>query len=241
MSRSVGVKKHPGLTRTTRAMTIANAAAAIIAIWFIYFPTPYYPLLASCFLLPLFAIGLNAWAGGASARLEPRWKKYQRSFVSLMTFLALALFYRAGVDLNLSQWLAQVVWILLAAACVCAIAYRLDTSVLKSRRQALPLLLFALVASYGIVGFCDTLLDPFTPRTLVATVSKMKVHVSGCCGKGSSIWYKVSVVPSPPGWGWIDVRPDVYYDLRVGEPACVRQGSGLLGIGWLEVKRCHSA
>lgn len=228
------------MTRAKRLMSLLNGVTLSVALWAAFFPAPYYPALAACFVMPLLAIGVRVWHPGTTTREESGRKRYRRSFTTLMMMSATALICRALSDLNLFDWQALAAWSLLVAACICGVAYWFDAGVRNSWRQALPVLLFALLAGYSLVAFGDTLLDPFALKTSFAAVAKKHVHVSGGA-RGSSPSYRVLVVPSPPGRIWLLVRPDIYDELRVGQRVCVSQGNGLFGIGWLDVRPCKSS
>lgn len=241
MSNSSGSRRLPHLSmaRVKRLVSRGDVAATLLAIWTIYWPVPYYPLIACCFAIPVLAICLDVWLGGA---LNWKSRKGVRDRLSLATMTLMptaALAGRALGDFNFLNWQMRVVWWLLVAACISGSAYFLEPQVRSDRRQFLSVILFALVAGYSIVAFADRLLDPFSASSIAATVSDKYIRESGG-PKGGSIFYNVRVTPSPPGWTWIHVRSDVYRQLHIGQRGCLVQGTGLLGIGWLDVRPCNN-
>ncbi len=245
MSSATGIKKLPPFSvkrakRLKRLAPLGDQAAKVLAVWTATMPVPYYALIACCFILPVLAIGVGVWIGGALAWETGTQKKYARSLITMLLIPALALFCRALGDFNFLNWQAPVAWSLLVAACIGGAAYFLDSQVRNYWRQLCSVMLFALTFGYASVTFADTLLDPFGTTTIPTTVSDKNIHVGGGA-HGSSVWYNVSVAPSPSGWTWIHVRPDIFRQLRIGQRACLVQGGGLLGIGWLEVRPCAGA
>lgn len=227
------------MARTKRLVALGSGAATLIAIWTVLMPVPYYPLVACCFALPVLAIGLDVWVGGALSWKSRTGVKEPPSLVTMSLMPVLALACRALGDFNFLNWQMPMAWSLLASACIGGAAYRLDPQVRSDRRQLVSVILFAVVAGYSIVAFADRLLDPFSITRIATTVSNKNIHVSSG-PKGGSIFYNIGVTPSPPGWTWIHVRRDVYRRLHIGQRACLIQGGGLLGIGWLDVRPCQS-
>jgi len=242
MSNPVATKRlsHFSMARVKRLVSLGDVVATLLAIWTIFWPTPYYVLIACCFILPLLAICLDVWIGGALTWDTIAYRRNPLSFAPILLMPALALGCRALGDFNFLNWQTHVAWSLLVAAIIGGSACWLVPQARSSSRQLSNICLFALAFGYAAVTFADTLLDPFATRTMSATVHDKYVHVSGGV-HGFSFWYNVSVAPSPPGWTWILVRPDIYDELHIGERVCVNHGSGLLGIGWLEVRPCENA
>lgn len=242
MSNIVGAKRpsHISTARVKRLVWLGDAAATLFSIWTIVLPVPYFLLIACCFALPVLAVCLDVWIGGALSWDASRHGRNPLSSVTILLAPTLALSCRALGDFNFLIWQASVAWSLFAAALIAGGVYWLVPQVRSSRRQLSNVCLFALAFGYAAVAFVDRLLDPFGFTSIATTVSDKYARVSGGV-HGSSVWYNVSVAPSPPGLTWIHVRPDVYHQLEIGRRACVVQGSGLLGIGWLEVRPCENA
>ncbi|HLJ52437.1 MAG TPA: hypothetical protein VKT24_03575 [Rhizomicrobium sp.] len=241
MSATTGSRTLPRLTiaQVTRIVRLGHGAAVALSLWVLIYPFPYVPLIASCFLLPILALGLAAWSKRAS-RWNESAKKKEDTFLTIVYLPLAALGARAAEDLNFLDWRILAAWSLIAGACILGAAYWRSARVRGDWRIILSLAFVGLVCSYGPLAFVNRELDPHTITVIPTTVYDKEIHTSGG-PKGGSILFNVWVTPSPSGWTWIHVRRDMYWQLHVGQRACLAEGSGLLGIGWLEVRPCENA
>jgi len=230
---------HLSLARLKRILSAGNAAALALGAWTLFWPIPYFPLLAICFTLPLFVLALDMWARGALMWEQSGARVHGLSLVTILMMPALALCARALSDLNIMDWPMMITWSLLGALSIAAGFVRLDERVRRDWRQLISVVFFSLAYGYGTLAMANVVLDSSTARTNRTVIRDMRIHVSGGV-KGSSIWHEVAVDPdtSPKGKGWIHVRPDVYAHLRKGERACIHLGRGLLGVRWFDVRPC---
>lgn len=224
--------------RLRRLISAGNRLAMVIAVWALFWPRPYFPLVGLCVAVPLLAIA-------AEVRFRGRvdWEQSSRratpfSLAAIATFPALALFVRAGTDLNIVDWRMLIAWSMLGAIAILGGICSMDPRV-RGQKQLIPVILFGCVFSYGTLAMANVTLDP-SPATVIPTVIQdMRVRVSGGV-KSSSIWHEVRVDPlaSLQGRQWIHVRPDVYAQFRRGDHACVDIGRGVLGVRWFDVRPC---
>jgi hypothetical protein len=237
---------HLSLEQAKQTLRLLNAAGAGLALWLILWPLPYYPLIGLAFVVPILAIAINVWSGGALSHVAKRrssnvgasegFRFYTSQMAVLMCPIALSA--RAIGDFNFLDWRVMAFWTIFAAAGIGVLFIRLRAGNDSGVRLLIVAVLLGLLGSVGPLAFVNRILDPWPVHSSVVSIAAKRVHVSGNT-KGSSIWYDVWVSPSPKGWTNIHVRPDVYRELRVGRRACLLTGTGLLGIGWLAVRPCE--
>jgi hypothetical protein len=152
---------------------------------------------------------------------------------------ALALFIRAGTDLNILDWRSMIAWSAFGAIGIAGAICSLDTRVRGSLNQLAQIALFAIAYSYGALALSNVVVDPHRASESRTQVTAMRVHVSGG-SKGNSIWHEIKVDPSasPTGAAWIHIRPDIYAQLHKGDAVCVRSGRGLLAVRWFDIRLC---
>lgn len=238
MLGTAGNQTLPRLTiaRVKAIVRAGQGASVALLLWGIFYPVPFHMLVLSCIVLPLLAAALSVWIKRAS-----RWNesaKHRQDIFVMVVWMPLALLSGlAEENLNFLDWRIAAAWLLVAGACILGTTCWRSARVRGDWRIILLVALIAMGCSFGLLAFVNRELDPHVVRANFATIYDKEIHTSGG-PKGGSIVYNVWVTPSPPGWTWIHVRRDIYWQLRRGQRACVVQGSGLLGIGWLEVRPC---
>ena len=232
----------PGYSRARlrRIIAAGDVAAAVVALWTIFFPAWFSTLsLGLCVLLPLGALALDLRARGTLGFVSRRGQRSPFSLATIVLLPALALTARAMSDLNFESYKPLIAAAVLMAGIIFAAFYRFDPQLRGDRNQCFTIAMFALVYSYGAVAFADVLFDPSLGHDTQTVIHNRRIHVSGGI-KGSSVWYQVKVDPdaSPAGSNWIDIPPTLWDGFHRGDAVCVHVGAGLLRIPWYAVGHC---
>ena len=236
-------KVIPGMSRARlkRVLSAGNRLTLVIAVWALFWPRPYFLLIALCFVLPLVALAGDARFRGSLDWQESRKKATPFSIATIATIPALALCVRALTDLNILDWRIMIAWSVLGGICIAGGICTMDARVRGSLNQLAQVGLFGMAYSCGALAMSNVVFDPHLASETRTQIVDMRVHVSGGA-KGSSIWHEVKVHPSasPEGAAWIHVRQDLYGQLHKRETVCVRSGRGLLAVRWFDVRYCST-
>jgi hypothetical protein len=232
----------PGYSRARlrRIIATGNVAAAVVALWTIFFPAWLSTFnLWVCVLLPLCALALDMRTRGTLGFEARRGRRSPFSLATIVLLPAAALAARAMSDLNFESYKPLIVAAVLTAGIIFAAFYRFDPQLKGDRNQCATIAMFALAYSYGAVAFADVVFDPSLGHDTQTVIRDRRIHVSGGV-KGSSVWHQVKVDPdaSPAGSNWIDIPPNLWDSFHRGDAVCVHVGAGLLGIPWYAVGRC---
>src|SRR5262249_34668641 len=142
---------------------------------------------------------------------QTRRGRHPLSMAAILLVPAIGLTGRAIIDLNIVDQMLLIAEAVFAALAVFALFYRFDARLNGDWRQALTIPIWAMVYSYGVLAFADTVFDLSAGSDYLATIRDRRIHVSGGV-KGSSVWREVSVTAptAPDEEPWIHVRPDLY-------------------------------
>ena len=244
MAQKILGAARPAISKASlkRVIGAGNIAAFALGMWTLLFATHFYVLsVALCAVLPLLAIALDVKAKGA-LDYETRRGRHPLSMAAILLVPAIGLAGRAIIDLNIVDQTLLIAEAVFAALAVFALFYRFDARLRSDWRQALTIAIWALVYSYGVLAFADTVFDLSAGSDYLATIRDRRIHVSGGV-KGSSVWREISVTaPTAPGEEpWIHVRPDLYDAFVRGDTVCVHRGAGLLAVSWLDLRACGTA
>lgn len=232
----------PGYSRARlrRIIAVGNAAAVVVGLWIIFFPSHLYSLaLSFCVLLPLWALALDMRTQGALGFEERRGRRYPLSLATIVVLPALALAIRAGIDLNFENYAPLIAEAVLFAVAIFAVLWRVNPQLRHDFNQCATIAIFALAYSYGALAFVDVKLDASSGHDTQTVIHHKRIHVTGG-PKGSSVWYQIQVDPeaSPAGADWMHVQPDLWDAFQRNDIVCVHIGKGLLAISWYAVSRC---
>lgn len=244
MAQKIVGAARPGMSKASlkRIISTGNVAAFAIGIWTLLFATRFYVVsIALCAALPLFAIALDVKAKGA-LDYETKRGRHPLSMAALLFAPALGLAGRAIIDLNVVDQTLPIAEAVVAAVATLALFYRFDARLKADWRPALTIAIWAMVYSYGVLGFANTVFDLSAGNDALTVIRDRRIHVSGGV-KGSSVWHEVSVDPAvaPGDEPWIHVRPDRYDAFVRGDTVCVHRGAGLLAVRWFELRPCGTA
>lgn len=235
---------RPAMSKASlkRVIGAGNVAAFAIGLWTLLFATHFYVLsVALCAALPLLAIALDVKAKGA-LDYETNRGRHPLSMAVLLLVPALGLAGRAIIDLNVVDQTLLTAEAVVAALAILALFYRFDARLKADWRPALTIAIWALVYSYGVLAFLNTVFDLSAGNDALTVIRERRIHVSGGV-KGSSVWHEVSVDAgaTPGDEPWIHVRPDLYPTFARGEAVCVHRGAGLLAVRWFDIRPCGTA
>jgi len=236
---------RPAITKASlkRVIGAGTIVAFALGLWTLLFATHFYVLsVALCAVLPLLAIALDVKAKGALDYETTRRRKSPLSMAAILLAPALGIAGRAIIDLNVVDQMLLIAEAVFAALAVFALFYRFDARLKGDWRQALTIAIWAMVYSYGVLAFADTVFDLSAGSDSVTAIRDRRIHVSGNV-RGSSVWHEVSVTaPTAPGDDpWIHVRPDLYDAFVRGETVCVHRSAGLLAVSWFDLRACGTA
>ena len=105
------------------------------------------------------------------------------------------------------------------------------------QRAGDALLAFACIGVYGGVAtaWIDIAAD-------VRAAPGQRVAVVGTYTDKGPVWrVRLGPAPTPTDWATIDVPRHRFFELQVGDVACLREHPGLLGMPWAELQACADA
>jgi hypothetical protein len=222
-----------------RVLSTGNRLALVISLWALFWPRPYFPVIALCFVLPMLAVAAEVRFSGL-VDLEAKKRRNPLSVAAMAIAPALVLCVRALEDLNVPDWRMLVAWSLILATAIVAGICAIDAHV-RRLAQLIPVIFLASAYSFGTLALANVFLDPYRSSETPTTIMAKRIRTSGGA-KGSSTWHEVRVEPSaaPEGAVWIHVRQDVYSELQRGDTVCVHSGRGLFTVRWFDVRLCSA-
>jgi hypothetical protein len=225
------------VARLKRLVPYADWTARGLAAWALFYPEPYWLVIALCAALSLAGVGLHLFSRGY-LRIEfanEKTKDPRPDIGGLVWLPALMLLLRAMIDFS---FVDRAMLVVSSAALSAVAAVALCWHIAAWRRSFLRVFCVFLCAwtyTYGAVAEADVLFDNNRPVVFPTKVVKLKIS------RGSKhTSYDVTVEP----WGpehvndEINVSRSYYAQLHVGDRACIYQGPGWLGIRWYSLGDC---
>jgi hypothetical protein len=222
------------LVRAQRLATGSTVIAVLIALAALFGPQPSDSLLALLLAVPLLAIiCVIAWRNlfriGLGTGLA------QANLATACAVAACALFARTLLDLNLLSWLPLTAFA--AAVAVMSLLAAIGREPNLRRRWWRLLLASVIIGAYafGVLGQLDLRLDRSPQSVLRSRV--LDKHL----GHTRMMTYHVTLAPWGPLGAPADatVPRELYEQLEIGDPTCVRLHDGALGIAWYTVMACR--
>jgi ABC-type branched-subunit amino acid transport system permease subunit len=228
------VTRERELTRAQRFATGLTAIAVLTALLALFGPQPDAPLLALLLALPLLAIiCVIAWRNlfriGLGTGLA------QANLAAACAVAACALFARTLLDLNLVSWLPLTAFAIAVAVVSLLAAISREPNL---RRRWWRLLLASVIIgayAFGVMGQFDLRLDRSPQAVLRSRVLDKRL------GHTRMMTYHVTLAPWGPFSAPADatVPQELYEQLDIGDPTCVRLHDGALGMAWYTVMACR--
>lgn len=220
--------------RLQRIAGVLSVLAFLICVWVWFYPRPYFWAISAASALPLLALMLNQFTGGALCFSDNDGALPRASIVSLLGFPTSALGLRLILDYQFLDWWPLVAW---SAGLGVAIALYLvlrDRGLRRSRDGMLGVLLGSVAYCAGILGQFNYFLDDAPiekyPVTVLHTQSTYSNHMN----------FFVKVTP----WGpvrdnnSIMVPDGVYFRFHEGDEACVYLSQGFFGFATYDLGEC---
>jgi hypothetical protein len=216
--------------KVASALTVITWAAAA---WGYMYPHPYAAALLALALLPWLAIALAAKSAGLY-RIDTRRNDVRPSVAIAIYLPGLVLLMRALQDIGVLELQRALLYAALTAALFCWAAVMSDAA--ARSKPAIVILLLALGCpyGYGVVVLGNSQLDRAAGDHYEVNV--LARHISG--GRNRS--YYLTLAP----WGprsearEVTVPRTLYANAQPGQPVCIHQGPGALGISWYAVSSC---
>ena len=228
---------HMSRARQKRVASACTSVTMVVAVWAMFWPSPYGLVVGACFALPLVAIALDVWTGGAFNWRERRGGAPPLSLASMLVLPSLVLAMRAGQDFNFPHWRAMLVWSIIGGLSVLCGFVWLDAGLRTNKGQLVSIVLFSFLFCFGALAMGDVMLDT-SPVQIFRTIVRAKEfhwHLRG----PNTYNLKVDAWGPLQVQGRVTVPHNVFVRVSVGDPVCIHSQNGSLGFPWYVVQSCR--
>ena len=228
---------HMSHARQKRVASVCTMVSMAVTVWTLFWPNPYALAVGACFALPLVAVALDVWTGGAFNWQQQRMTTPRLSLASMLVLPSLALALRAGQDFNFSRWPAMLTWTIICGLSVLCGFVWLDAGLRTNKGQLVTIVFFSFLFCFGALAMGDVMLDTSPVQIFRTTVraKEFRWHLRG----PSTFNLKVDA------WGLLQVPEqvtvphDVYIRVAIGGPVCIFSHNGSFAIPWYVVQPCR--
>jgi hypothetical protein len=225
-----------GLTESERTKNYDQAGklsrmtsfvAITATLWAIFYPHPYQPLILGLIVLPWIGVIIMGRSKGLIRADEIRNDAHPSVAFAIM-FPGLALALRAVMDTDVIESALVPVLCFSVGSAFILVVIKFDPTVWRRRASLAGLAFAGLAYSYGAVIESNVVLDRSSPAYYAATVQNKHVV------NGKHNEYKLTLAPWGPkiGVNDLEVRPETYGAIQIGDVVQLGLRKGALGIRW---------
>lgn len=201
--------------------------AIAAALWVIFYPVPYWPVLWAAAMIPFIALALY-WMNPADYEIAEDPRSRRVDLILPIMFCGLALALRALLDIQLASWTRMLLPALAGAALLTLAAGALRSTAFS------VMITFTVFATYSsaLIAFADVYFDNASPRAQLAKVDALRVS----SGRRATYYAQLSPGISEAS-SEVTVDKTLYRELSRFDQVCVLIYPGALGLEWFEVKQ----
>lgn len=199
--------------------------------WCLLWPLPYdvvmFSLIVYCVLIVVSAL---IWPSLFS--LFPNDQRL--SIGSLALLPSLALFLRILWDIEWLDWYAPIGMALCFGVIICLILRLRQTA--TTLGQTVVLIAVSSLISYGVIGYVNARFDNEQAETVGVTILDKSVAMP----KSTSYQLYLHAWGNRTDGNFLSVPKSLHESLNSGDTVCILHHNGLLGLAWVEAKKCET-